>query len=337
MEYFSEIYGTCYQAVAAVLARAAESPVSRQDISAIAARHTSTENTLYTVSRLTSGEWPLLKKDDSGLYSPIIHNLPAMPLTKLQRAWLSAMLEDRRCSAFLDEPERAAIREALDHPPLYSCDDVESVGVCCDGDRFSDPEYAGRLRDILDAIRNRSILYITYTGSKGNRIHGDFLPCRLEYSSKDDKLRLYALLIRYGRSKHLVTINLGRIDSVRPSRERYDGEADIDRLRLQSRKPEPAIVELVDTRNALERFMLQFASYEKRTRYIEEENKYICSLYYDSGDEMELLIRLLSFGPVIRLLSPADLVDMMRNRVRDQWNLLTGVEMTGEEADCKET
>lgn len=50
--------------------------------------------------------------------------------------------------------------------------------------------------------------------------------------------------------------------------------------------------------------MLQFANYEKHTEFDEESKCWICSIYYDKADETELLIDILSFGPVARVLEP---------------------------------
>ena len=322
MEYFSEIYGQAYMAVAAVLEQAVTSPVTRQDIARIVGEHTSDEEALYITDRLLSGQWPLLTQVEDGLYRGVTAGTAGVPLTSLQRSWLAAMLADRRCAAFLSDEQQAEIIDALDTQPLCSGDYIESVGSCSDGDRFDDPGYRERLGVILQAIEQKKIICISYTGGKGVAVKGDFLPCRLEYSAKDDKLRLHAVRIRYGKVIFLATINLGRIDCIRDSRERYDGEVDIDEMRRKGICSEPAVVEITDLRNALERFMVQFSSYEKRTRYIEEEDKYICSIYYDRGDETELLIRLLSFGPVIRLLSPTPLVERIRSRVSRQWELM---------------
>ncbi len=336
MEHFSEIYGDSYRAVAAVLAQASRNPVSEQEIADIVRLHTSDENTLFIVPKLTCGNWPLLRRNDDGLYSAVTKHQGSLPLTGLQRAWLRAILEDRRCAAFFSEDERAQIAGALDCAPLYDTRHIEAVGVSSDGDSFDNSGYSARLRIILNAVRQRTLLYIRYTSSTGRQVSGDFLPCRLEYSAKDDKLRLYAMFIRYGKAIFLATVNLGRIESLRPSREHYDGEVDIDGLRMQMRCAEPAVVELVDRRNALERFMLQFSSYEKRTRYLDEEDKYLCSIYYDPSDELELLIRLLSFGPVIKLLSPAALVGKLRERIAQQWELISSVETTGDHSDRQE-
>ncbi|MBE6760309.1 MAG: WYL domain-containing protein [Ruminococcaceae bacterium] len=336
MEHFSEIYGDSYRAVAAVLAQASRAPVSEQEIAGIVRQHTSDENALYIVPKLTSGDWQLLRRNDDGLYSSVTKHQGNLPLTHLQRAWLRAMLEDRRCAAFFSENERGQIADALDCAPLYDTQRIEAVGVSSDGDSYDNSGYSARLRIILNAIRQRTLLYIRYTAGTGRKVSGDFLPCRLEYSAKDDKLRLFAMFIRYGKAVFLATVNLGRIESLRPSREHYDGEVDIDGLRMQMRCSEPAVVELVDRRNALERFMLQFSSYEKRTRYLDEEDKYLCSIYYDPSDEPELLIRLLSFGPVIKLLSPAALVDKLRERIARQWELISSAETTGGDSDRQE-
>ena len=64
--------------------------------------------------------------------------------------------------------------------------------------------------------------------------------------------------------------------------------------------------------------MLQFASYDKQTVFDEASGQYICEIAYDPLEESELLIRILSFGPVLRVLGPEDLLAQVRERVRLQ-------------------
>jgi len=66
----------------------------------------------------------------------------------------------------------------------------------------------------------------------------------------------------------------------------------------------PVILEISKERNALERCMLQFASFERRTEYDRERDMYTCHIWFDPAGETELLIRILSFGPVVRVLEP---------------------------------
>ena len=47
-------------------------------------------------------------------------------------------------------------------------------------------------------------------------------------------------------------------------------------------------------------------------------------LWYQQEDQIEVLIRLLGFGPVVRVLGPESFVALMRERVRKQAALLNG-------------
>ncbi len=322
MEFFSEIYSRYYTAVAAVLTSAAHSPVSEKEITEIVNKNAFGESALYIVPKLMSGEWPLLIKNIDGLYSPVIKNAPKMPMTLLQKAWLSAALSDERCSAFFDENESEEIRKSLGTEPLYDSEKIRTVDACSDGDCFSEKTYIDNFRTILNAVHNREILRIVFKGGKGSRVFGSYAPCRLEYSPKDDKIRLHALKLRHGKAGLVTTINLSRIEGISCSGEIFSGDTDIDNALKKHSDPEPAVIELINERNALERFMVQFSSYDKHTKHDEKTDKYTCSIYYDKADKTELLIRLLSFGPVVKILSPESLVVQAKERINRQAELM---------------
>ena len=69
--------------------------------------------------------------------------------------------------------------------------------------------------------------------------------------------------------------------------------------------------------------MLHFANYEKHTEYDEEEKAWICSIYYDMADETELLIEVLSFGPVVQVLGPESFLRQIRARVKRRDDRIT--------------
>ncbi len=77
-------------------------------------------------------------------------------------------------------------------------------------------------------------------------------------------------------------------------------------------------------RNGVERFMLEFASFEKHTVRDLEKNEYTVELWYDEQDETEVLIMLLSFGPVIEILGPDNLRLQAKERPERQYKLLYG-------------
>lgn len=68
--------------------------------------------------------------------------------------------------------------------------------------------------------------------------------------------------------------------------------------------------------------MLHFSSYEKRTEKIEGTGEYLCSIYYNKAVETELLIQILSFGPVVRVLGPKPFLAQIRERVKRQKELM---------------
>ena len=72
--------------------------------------------------------------------------------------------------------------------------------------------------------------------------------------------------------------------------------------------------------NALERAMLHFANYDKDTRQL-DENIWECCIHYDSSMETELLIEILSFGPVVKVAGPDAFVELIKARLKKQIDL----------------
>ncbi|MFR5864700.1 MAG: hypothetical protein ACLUFV_05790 [Acutalibacteraceae bacterium] len=60
--------------------------------------------------------------------------------------------------------------------------------------------------------------------------------------------------------------------------------------------------------------MLHFAHFEKQVNASTKRRYLLCLHYYES-DETELVIRMLSFGPYIKVLAPDRFVSLMRERL----------------------
>ena len=87
-------------------------------------------------------------------------------------------------------------------------------------------------------------------------------------------------------------------------------------------RKEKLVLELVDERNALERCMLHFSHLEKETERI-DDRRYRLMLHYEKDDETELLIRVLSFGPVLKVIAPNRFRELLKNRIEKQMQLRT--------------
>lgn len=300
---FSEVYGTYYHVLAKVLEKAVEGQLTREGMEAVIREYGFEESILTIPEALENQTWPLIQKDFT---TPLAHT-PTMPLTTLQKRWLKALLSDPRIRLF-DPP----VEGLEDVEPLYPADAFVYYDRYHDGDPFDDPAYIKHFRCILSAIRHKRWMRIQFTGNKGKSHFWRCIPYRLEYSAKDDKFRLIS-----ANKRDTLSINLARITQCFLM-EPYE-EADYCPKEM---KKEKLVLELTDERNALERVMLHFSHLDKETQRM-DDNHYKITLFYEREDETELLIRVLSFGPVLKVVSPEDFVQKLRSRLEKQKRMRT--------------
>ena len=80
------------------------------------------------------------------------------------------------------------------------------------------------------------------------------------------------------------------------------------------------MLELLDERNALERVMLHFSHLQKETVKL-SDNRYKVTLTYNRQDETEMLIRILSFGPMVKVVEPQSFITLIKERLNMQRQL----------------
>lgn len=295
---FSEIYGSYFNVVAAVLAEAANGTLTANRMTAIVQEKAFAESTLSIPAALKSENWPLL---DSDLKSALQHK-PTMPLTALQKRWLKALLDDPRIALF--DPDTTGLEDV---EPLYQRDTFVFFDQYADGDPYGDPVYIANFRTVLKAIREKRKLRIRFHGHTGARHSFECVPYLLEYSAKDDKFRLLAT-----GKRRLNTINMARVRSCELLDE-YDPKV----ITLPGERLSELTMLLHDERNGLERVLLHFSHFEKETLKL-DNRLYQIKLRYDKDDETELLIRVFSFGPVLEVKAPDRFRHLVQNRIRKQ-------------------
>ncbi|MCR5263574.1 MAG: WYL domain-containing protein [Clostridiales bacterium] len=302
---FSELYGAYYGAVAAILKAASDHPLKKDELRQIVGRYAFGDSILSISSALEDGRWQVLGPDGRS----VLRNPPDMPLTALEKSWLNAVSADPRVRLFTDEPPYFP-----DVPPLFTQDDILLFDRFSDGDPYGDEGYVSRFRMILAAIREKRPLRIGMMTRRGKFVRFDMSADKLEYSEKDDKFRLIGIDARYGRRM----VNLGRVTESSPSSTpgkvfaRAAGETELPEQRMVE-------FELRDERKALERALLHFAHFRKEAEKI-EEGRYRIRVTYDAGDDTEMVIRVLSFGPMIRVISPDVFVEAVKERLTEQKN-----------------
>lgn len=292
---FHEIYGSYFRVVSAVLAEAVRGELTTERLDALVREKAFAESVLTIPAALQGGEWPLL----SGAERTPLRHAPSMPLTTLQKRWLKALLSDPRIHLFAPSP--AGLEDV---EPLFTPDMFVYFDRYADGDLFESPAYIAHFRTVLTALREKRKLRITFEG-RHQKIHRWVcVPFRLEFSPKDDKFRL----LTCGG----FTLNLARITGCELL-EQYSAKA----FHEPKANPQTLVLTLSDERNALERAMLHFSHLEKETARL-SNRQYQITLHYDREDETELLIRVLSFGPMLRVTAPDHFISQIRQRLQSQ-------------------
>lgn len=296
---FSELYSAYYNAVAKIIEEAFKPESSEKDLRRCVEEEAFSESVLTILPSLKSGKWPLLDEK----LSPKLKHIPTMPLTTLEKQWLKAISEDPRMKLFdVSFPELDGVE------PLFTKDDYKIYDSYSDGDPFEDENYIKHFRLLFSAVKSARPVKILMTNGSGQKVRMRFYPVGFEYSVKDDKIRVIA------RGCKFRLFNLGRIESC----EFYTGRESLNET-PETEKLKDLTLQITDERNALERTMLHFAHFEKRAERAEGD-RYILRLKYYEKDETEMVIRVLSFGPCVKVLEPQHFVDLIKERLISQKN-----------------
>ncbi len=295
---FREIYGCYYSAVAEILRYAVRGELDHERIKAIVSEKAFGESHMKIPEALKSEAWQLVTP---ALHTPLKKE-PSLPLTTLQKSWLKAISLDRRIQLFdmdfgdLDGAVPMFLPEMLCYYDQYE-----------DGDDYTDAGYILRFRTILAAVKSKTPLSLHLSDRHGHISSARVMPEYLEYSEKDDKFRLIT-----SGNRRFPTVKLASVVACAP----YVGEW----TATEPPKPPKRVcvtMTLFDGRNTLERAMLHFSHFEKQVEKLGDTH-YTVRLFYDPSDATELLIRILSFGPFVRVEEPASFVALVKERLLRQ-------------------
>ncbi len=318
MRIFSEIYGCYYNIIYRLLSDYGK--ITDKEITEIIREKGYGESMLFLLPKLKDDVWEFFGEARPN---------PVIPLTSYQKSWLKTILMDKRINLFLEQEEVQGLVEQLSEvEPIFRQEDLCYSDIFLDGDDYSDDKYREFFRTVVEAIRKNEVLDIEYNPIPSKRVRHYFIPCRLEYSIKNDCIRIYG--VEEKSEKKLYQINLGKVVMVKTT-GRYisrDKRPDVDRLLEREYMKEPVTVLIKTERKALERAMLQFANYRKNTsRYVEKRDDdfdgttkeiYKCEIFYGQGNETELLINILSFGPMVKVIGSERFLKQLKERLKKQ-------------------
>ena len=297
---FSELYSAYYNAIASIIAEVIEGEHSEKELQKVVSKRAFGESVLTIMPSFKSEKWQLVHPD----MTTALEHKPTMPLTTLQKQWLKAITLDPRIKLFGVE-----IPGLEDVEPLFTQEDYHVYDKYSDGDPFEDEEYIRQFRVILEAMRKGTQIKFEMTNRFGKPMFIRCHPVRLEYSEKDDKFRLVTAGWR-----SVSTVNLAKIRAC----VHYTGEKPLDN-EVREKLYDIITLKVTDERNALERVMLHFAHFEKQAEKL-DKNTYLLKIKYAHDDEPEMVIRILSFGPLVEVIGSENFKKLVIEKLKKQKN-----------------
>ena len=294
---FNEIYSAYYNAVAKIISAIINNEADEKRLDKIVEENAFGESMFSILPSLKNEKWQLVNSD---LTTPLNH-IPTMPLTLMQKQWLKAISLDPRIKLF------DVNFEGLDDiEPLFTPDDYYIYDKYGDGDPYEDEKYIERFKTILEAMKTGQNLKIEMINRKGNKVYSRCVPERIEYSEKDDKFRLVT-----SGCPFIKTVNLARLTKCKI----YNGDTILVSTPDES-KNETITLKVSVERNTLERCLMHFAHFEKRAE--KADDHYLLHIKFNRDDEPEIVIRVLSFGPMVEVLGSENFKQLIINKLKSQ-------------------
>lgn len=237
-----------------------------------------------------------LLRDDG---TTVLKNRPVMPMSTLQKRWLKALSLDPRFKLFGEE------QEGLDDvDPLFTPREYERYDSFNDGDPYNKEAYIENFRTIVKAIKEETTLNISVRTRSGHRRKVLMLPSKIEYSDKDDKFRVLGSGDK---------VNIKNIITAEKSEKKISHASDDDYVSRCE-----VVFTLIDP--DIDEVMNYFSHFAKEVRKVSDKD-YEVKLYYLPDDETEIIVRLMTFGPSIKVLSPSTFKEIMKSRINKQMRL----------------
>lgn len=335
---FNEVFGVFYERLGAVLSTVMLQKSGKKSyISEIITNYAeSFSSELFrmdvddatVVSRLSQVEnflYPFLKKDKDNFQamfgyedcSTIKDVSLLIPLSHVERQWLCNVLSHPMAPCFMSSDEITRLKAQLDNPNLFDINDCVLYDQHIkDNNNNAKRDTCGNTRKVLEAIHQRNIITITYESQRGRKSNYLCAPGYLEYSKRDNQMRLRAVV----NEKKAKTFNMERVLKIQIHRKEFFDMVLIREVidKISQENERELVVSFKETKNVPDRILTEFSCYKKKCIKWDSE-EYRMTLYYDNEDRLEILIRLLSYGSSIKVLSDSgDVLKELKERLSNQ-------------------
>lgn len=263
----------------------------------------------------------LLTEENDKFY-PIIKNNKSLALSvrlsTIEKQWLKSMISDDMVRELLGEEIINKLENKLANVESISKDVIEKTNkITYDKKNYS------VLKDkfflLIDSIKRNKIIKYTSVDKMGNEYKDILaLPIRIDYSLKDENIRVSVYSLVEKRSIMLLLSNVKEIEILEDMQVDIKRSDIIDNLKQKKYCKEPIVLEVTDIKGAMARCFMGFSSYERSTRSL-GDNKYEVKIFYYTFNKDEMIRKILTLGPYVVVKSPEnirnDIIDILEKRV----------------------
>lgn len=317
MEVFSEVKSTFYKAIEEIINTAYENKkISQREVQNILRKYNCNfpvlEKKVLDKNEDENKNLYLLEKIDHNFLSLNINGSIEPYVVDIEIMWLKFILSSRYVHLFLEDSTIEKIKNLktankfLLDPNILLPKNFSKVMK-----RETIKDISSKLRILIWAALEKRTINYTYITRSGNVFEETGIPVKIQYSLKDDLIYAIIYSISSHRFAKCLVQNLKRIS---PNNEKIDTTEilkEYENFLRESLSPEPIVLEVANTRNALERAFCLFSPFKKSARFLREKNKHQLTLYYYTFEEAEILSRIFYLGKDVVVVSP----ERIRNEV----------------------
>jgi len=255
-----------------------------------------------------------------GLFYPLLKNAgkPPIPIrfTKLEKAWLKALLEQKEVRIILKSQTIEKLEKELYQFDSPIRDEYFEMTNTIKLPQINKTKiYEENFRTILDAIIKEKPIRYNNVDKNGNVYKNNLsVPVSIEHSMRDGRFRLSMYSIDDDRP---IMANIFTLSDVKIVDEKVNIDREIAKKLIIEQKysEEPVILEVTDKKKAMERCFMCFSGVERTARSL-GNNKYEIRLNYYLFEEENLIKSIISLGPFVKVVSPKRVSDEIIKRVK---------------------
>ena len=221
-----------------------------------------------------------------------------LPLTAVELQWLQNVLKHPLAKCFLSEEELALFDRWQPRMDWFDVNDVvlhdQYLGM---EEVYSRTDFGMSMKTLMKALEENYLVMIRYQSQYGTESQNICAPAYLEYSKRDNCFRVRVVC----ENRSVKTFNLERIREISMLEKTFDSSDIREIVEENAKQNECELAVFFDeTKNVPDRILTEFSCFKKKCVKWGDQ-KYRMTLYYDSQDKREILIRLLSYGSLVHI------------------------------------